>query len=73
MVGQCKTHAEAAKIAIRNARRDANKLVETEEKGGIIPEDEAKNTKDQIQDLTKQYEHKIEELVESKRKEIMEV
>jgi len=73
MVGQCKTHAEAAKIAIRNARRDANKLVETEGKGGVIPEDEAEKAKEQIQDLTKQYEHKVEDLIEHKRKEIMDV
>ena len=53
--------------AIRNARRDANKLVETEGKGGVIPEDEAEKAKEQIQDLTKQYEHKIEDLVEPRR------
>src|SRR3954465_15723006 len=42
LVSQCKTHAEAAKIAIRNARRDANKILETEEKGGVLTEDESK-------------------------------
>src|SRR5256885_3122046 len=38
LVGQCKQHAEAAKVAIRNARRDANKILETEEKGGLMTE-----------------------------------
>src|SRR3982751_1926002 len=51
LVGQCKTHAEAAKIAIRNARRDANKIVETEEKGKVVTEDEAKAGKEQVQEL----------------------
>src|SRR5947208_4453238 len=32
MVGQCKGYAEDAKIRIRNARRDANKLEDTEHK-----------------------------------------
>src|SRR5437016_159024 len=32
LVGQCKTFAEAAKISIRNARRDANKILDTEKK-----------------------------------------
>lgn len=73
MVGQCKNHAEAAKISIRNARRDANKLVETEEKGGVITEDEASRGKEQVQELTKQYEGKVDEMIEHKRKEIMEV
>jgi len=73
MVGQCKNFAEDAKIRIRNARRDANKLVDTEEKGGIIPEDEAKKGKEQVQELTKQYETKVDDLIEHKRKEVMEI
>src|SRR5829696_2680371 len=73
LVGQCKGFAEEAKIRIRNARRDANKLVDTEEKGGLIPEDEAKGGKEQIQELTKTYEGKVDEMIEHKRKEVMEV
>src|SRR5437764_911931 len=55
MVGQCKGMAETAKVAIRNARRDANKLVETEEKGSVLTEDEAKKGKEEVQELTKNY------------------
>lgn len=73
LAGQTKQHAETAKIAIRNARRDANKLVETESKGGVMTEDEAEKAKEDVQELTKTYEGKIEEIVENKRKEIMEV
>jgi ribosome recycling factor len=73
LVGQCKGFAEEAKIRIRNARRDANKLIDTEEKGGLIPEDEAKGGKEQVQELTKTYETKVDELIEHKRKEVMEV
>jgi ribosome recycling factor len=73
MVGQCKTIAETSKIAVRNARRDANKLVETEQKGGILSEDEATRGKEQVQELTKQYETKIDELIEHKKVEIMQV
>ena len=73
MAASCKGIAETAKISIRNARRDANKLVETEEKGGVMTEDEAEKAKEQIQDLTKQYETKVDEVVEHKRKEIMDV
>lgn len=73
MVNQCKQHGETAKIAIRNARRDANKLIDAEEKGGIITEDDAKKGREQIQDLTKSYEAKVDEVLEHKRKEVMEV
>ena len=73
MANQCKGFAETAKISIRNARRDANKLAETEEKGGVITEDEATKLKEDIQELTKTYETKTDELIEHKRKEIMDV
>jgi ribosome recycling factor len=73
MVGQCKTFAEAAKVAIRNARRDANKVIDTEEKGGVITEDDAKSAKDQVQELTKKYETTSDELIEKKKHEIMQV
>lgn len=73
LVGQCKTHAEAAKVQIRNARRDANKLVETEQKGGIFGEDEAAKAKESIQELTKSYEAKIDETIENKKKDILSV
>ena len=73
LAGQCKGHAEAAKIAIRNARRDANKILETEEKGGVLTEDQAKSGKEQIQELTKTYETKVDEMIEKKKTEIMGV
>ena len=73
LAGQCKHFAEEAKVRIRNARRDANKIADTEQKGGVLTEDEANNTKEQIQELTKNYEAKVDELIEHKRKEIMAV
>lgn len=73
LAGQCKGFAEQTKISIRNARRDANKLIDTEEKGGVLTEDEAKKGKEDIQELTKTYENKVEEMIEHKRKEVMEV
>ena len=73
LVGQTKGMAEEAKVRIRNARRDANKLVDTEEKGGVMTEDDAKDAKAQVQELTKTYEGKVDEMIEHKRKEVMEV
>jgi ribosome recycling factor len=65
--------AEHAKISDRNARRDANKVIDTEQKGGLMTEDEASGGKEQIQELTKQYEAKVDELIEKKRQDIMTV
>ena len=73
MVGHCKQFAETAKISIRSARRDANKLVDTEQKGSVMTEDAAKGAKESIQELTKQYETKIDDLIEHKKAEVMQV
>ena len=70
---QAKQHAEQAKVTVRNARRDANKQLETEQKAGDISEDDLERGKEEVQNLTKTYEGKIDEILEHKRKEIMEV
>src|SRR5579864_936786 len=53
LAGQCKGFAEEAKVRIRAARRDANKVIDTEEKGSVMTEDEANGAKEQVQELTK--------------------
>ncbi len=73
MAGQVKSMAEDVKIRIRNARREANKLVDTEQKGSLMTEDESNSAKEQVQELTKTYETKVDEMVEHKRKEVMAV
>src|SRR3954467_5920065 len=70
LVGQTKHMAETAKVAIRNARRDANKILDTEKKGSVITEDEDKSGKEEVQELTKRYETKVDELIEKKKQEI---
>ena len=73
LVGQCKKFAEDAKIALRGFRRDANKVLETEQKGGVITEDELNSSKEQVQEMLKSYEGKIDHLIEAKRAEVMTV
>jgi ribosome recycling factor len=73
MAGQCREYGEKAKIQIRNARRDGNKILETEKKGGVITEDALKSGKEQVDELTKKMEAKVEELVSKKSHELMDV
>lgn len=73
LVGQCKKLAEDVKIQIRNQRRDANKALEAEHKGGDLTEDELEKGKEQVQELTKTYETKVDALIEHKRVEVMTV
>ena len=68
-----KENGEKAKVSIRNIRREANGTADAEEKGKTISEDEAKRTKDEIDRLTKEYEGKVQDSVDRKTKEIMEI
>jgi ribosome recycling factor len=72
MVAEIKKTSEEAKVACRNIRRDGNKQFEQAEKGKELTEDERDQGKEQVQNLLKTFEAKIEELAEKKSKEIME-
>ena len=72
LAGQVKKMAEAAKVTIRNARRDGNKEVDRRQKDSSLTEDEAKKGKDDIQDLTKKYEEKVDQHLAAKITEIEE-
>jgi ribosome recycling factor len=72
MVARTKELAEETKVAVRNIRRDANKLAETEEKAKEITEDDLKSTKDEVQNLTKKFEDRANELAKAKESEVMD-
>ena len=72
MVSRIKELAEEAKISIRNVRRDANKAADQAEKDKAISEDERDSTKDEIQELTKKYEARINEMAKSRESDVME-
>jgi ribosome recycling factor len=68
-----KEFGEKAKVSIRNIRREGNQAADAEEKDGTLSEDDQKRTKDEIDRLTKEYETKVQEHVDKKTKEVMEV
>ncbi len=65
--------SEESKVSIRNIRRDANESVKNLEKSSEISEDEYRRAQDSIQELTDEKITKIDEIIETKEKEIMEV
>lgn len=73
MGARLKDISQEAKTSIRNVRRDANKSIDAGKKAGDVPEDDAFKAKDEVQELTNQYESKVDELLEKKTEEIMEV
>lgn len=72
IIAQVKKMAEAQRVAVRNARRDANKKGEAEKKAGTLSEDELERCKQAVQELTKKYEGQIDSLLDAKTREIME-
>ncbi len=73
LVGRCKELAEAARVSIRNIRRDGNKAGDGAHGDGALTEDQQAKLKDEVQALTKTYEGKVDEALEKKTKEILEV
>jgi ribosome recycling factor len=65
--------AENAKIAVRNIRRDANSDLKTLQKDKDISEDDEHKGQDLVQKVTDQSIAKIEELLQVKEKELMEI
>mgnify|MGYP000366390411 CR=1 FL=1 len=73
LVKDVKKKGEAAKVAVRNVRRDANDTLKKMEKSTDITEDERKEGEEKIQKMTDKYVAKIDKSVENKSKEIMTV
>src|SRR5215207_6118983 len=71
-VGAAKEFAEDQRVAVRNVRRDANKHIDALEKDGGVGEDECAKLKERVQELTKNAEKLIDEVLEKKSAEIME-
>ena len=55
LVKEIKKKAEAAKVAIRNIRRDANDMLKKLGKSDDVSEDEIKDMQDQVQKVTDKY------------------
>ena len=64
---------EAAKIAVRNLRRDANDAVKKLVKDKAASEDEQKRAEGDIQKVTDRHIAEIDKMVEAKEQEIMAV
>lgn len=63
---------EEAKVAVRNVRRDGNKHADQSEKDKILSEDDCERVKEQVQEFTKQFEAKANDLAKAKEQEVLE-
>lgn len=64
---------ENAKVAIRNIRRDANHHLKELMKDKELSEDDEHRAETEIQTLTDKYVQRVDELVNSKENELMEI
>ena len=72
IVKDVKKKGEAAKVAVRNIRRDGNDAFK-KLKGTEVSEDEIKDLEDELQKLTDKYVTNIDKAVEVKSKEVLTV
>jgi len=68
-----KSEVENSKIALRNQRRDANGLLKEYLKEKEISEDDERRGQEIIQNLTDDFISKVEQLLELKEKDLLEI
>jgi ribosome recycling factor len=73
LVKLVKKKSEEHKVAVRNIRHKANDDVKALAKDGTITDDQIKRGTDHVQKLTDKFIKQIDDLVNGKEKEIMEV
>jgi len=73
LVKDIRKKGEAAKVAVRNIRRDGLELIKKMQKSGDITEDDQKDGENKIQKLTDKIIDSIDSSVEGKSKDIMTV
>ena len=72
LVKQVRNEGETAKISIRNARKWANDELKQLLKDGL-PEDTEKEAVENVQQLTTQYNEKVDKVMAAKEKDVMTV
>jgi ribosome recycling factor len=73
LIKVAKSEAENSKIALRNQRRDANGLLKEYLKEKEISEDDERRGQEIIQNLTDDFISKVEQLLEFKEKDLLEI
>ena len=73
LVKDIKKKGEAAKVAMRNIRRDANESFKKMNKASEISEDDQKELETKVQKMTDKYVADVDKAVEEKSREILPV
>ncbi|HIG12728.1 MAG: ribosome recycling factor [bacterium] len=68
-----KEMCEEGRVAMRNTRREMNKLADQAKKGGDLTEDDNRQLHDEIQTLLKSFEQQVDNVLENKTREVLEL
>jgi len=66
-------YAEDCRVAVRNARRDANNALKKAHKDGDLTEDEEKRGHNRVQELTDERIKEVDGILSGKEQEILEI
>jgi ribosome recycling factor len=66
-------YAEAARVSVRNVRRDGMDLLKKLEKEKAVSEDDGKRKSEEVQKMTDEFIKKIDQMLADKEKDIMVV
>ena len=67
---ECKQLAEEGRVAVRNARKEANKAIDRDEE---LSEDDVNREKKRIQKVTDEFVAKVDSMLKEKTSEVMEI
>jgi ribosome recycling factor len=73
MVKMTKKHGEECKVAVRKHRRDAMEMIDSLDKDGDVPGDDADRAKKKVEEMVAEGTKKIDDVIHHKEKEILEV
>ncbi len=73
LVKQVKKMGEDSKIALRNVRRDGNETLKSFEKDKLVSEDDMRRGQEQVQKITNRFVANVDEILQTKEHEVMEV
>ena len=73
LVKDVKKKGEAAKVAIRNIRRDANDFLKKANKASEISEDELKTNEEKVQKMTDKFIKEVDKAIDAKSSEILTI
>ena len=72
-IRQARHEAEAARVSVRNIRRDVNGDLKALLKDKSVSEDEERRAQDEVQKLTDRFVSEIDHMLASKEKDLMDI